>query len=182
MLSFLVCVSPQFQWHVLFFVFVAQINMTVKSLVCVSVCCFLNSYIYCHFYFVFLVCVWKLMIAVFKVPKWLWQQRLELRWLCGETLGIYVFQVSLKILKGKTAFSTYDIFLAAPNRAKQKTSAWFGQSHSHSLYSFSLLPCAPPHACLTPKFTYFQVTVLKNILCCCLVAKLWPALLWPRGL
>lgn len=118
------------------------------------------------------------MIALFKVPKWLWQQRLELRWLCGETLGIDIFQVSLKILKGITVFSIYDIFLAASNRAKQKTSAWF----RHSLYSFSLLPCVPPHACLTPKFTYFQVIVLKNILCCCLVAKLWPALLWPRGL
>ena len=106
----------------MFFSVVAQINITVKNLVCVSVCCFLNNYIYCRFYFVFLVCVWKLMIAVFKVPKWLWQQRLELRWLCGETLGIDIFQVSLRILKGITAFSICDIFIAALNRAKQKTS------------------------------------------------------------
>ena len=138
MISFLVCVSPQFQWHVFFVV--AQISMTAKSLVCVTVCCFLSNCIYCHFYFVFLVCVWKLMIAVFKVPEWLWHQRLDLRWLCGETLGIDLFQVSCKILKGITAFCIYDIFIASLNRAKQKTSTWISQSHLHNLCSSSLFP------------------------------------------
>ena len=154
--------------------------MTAKSLVCVTVCCFLSNCIYCHFYFVFLVCVWKLMIAVFKVPEWLWHQRLDLRWLCGETLGIVLFQVSCKILKGIKAFCIYDLFIASLNRAKQKTSTWISLTCTICVHPpFSRCPTS----CMSnSQVTYFQVIVLKNVLCCSLGAKLCQALLWPRGL